>query len=885
LEAFSDSPEFEIKKLREHMKITANTLRLAIITAIASQAALISQTTTAQPVLEEVVITATRRETNVQDTPLAVSAISSEALQVQNIENTQDLTAVVPNVLIFGAGRGVANGTFLMRGIPNVGTYVDGVWQVSSVGLLQRQFVELDRVEVLRGPQGTLVGRDSTGGSIQFFTKRPADEFGGVVNLGTGSFDRRDVSASLDVPITDTLKTKWTVASYDKDGYVESVVTGQNHGEVENTVLRGDILWEPVDRASVRYIRQEDYQLSTTAGVQTFINPLVAYEHGWQVGIAEAHDIASRAAGGRGFNCQSTVAGCPGGALDDYESTKLQRSPDEVWIDSNTLIAQYDLTDTISVKYIYGDTEYTDSIWADYAGSEFNFFTNYDVGKTEYDSHEVQFNFNMDRYTAVLGAFTWDQSRRSRGVEWSHSDWQFPDGWGGGAGGSTGGPPVPPGLFQTRNSGRQQTLDYNTVLNSPTCQMTPAQRGQDFSFIDGNGVLQRDPNTIAGWPQPCTDFAAWVPLFSTVVGFNSTDGIDGSDRSALTTQEGHAFFGELTYDINDRWDVTAGFRYHDQSNQNYDLDIMTGKVNGTTERRPIIWDTEFANIDRAINAAPIAASLTEVSFSKTTYRFVTSYDVMDNVMMYFSYAEGFNSGGIVDTADSQGRLVTQFDPETIENMELGLRGDFMNGRLRVNATYFNTDWIDIQAQASVIDRGTGLPVTEVVTQNAADGEAKGLETEITFAATDDLTLIANLGWLDTEYTNIKPGAQITTATEFGGAPDRSANLTAQYDFGMAGGATLTTRLTANYTGLFWRSPIPSFREDAYGGNTRSGDIWRWNARMIYAPRDGNYELSAFVNNITEEYYINSGFMDSIWQFDFSGVDAPREFGVSLNMRF
>src|SRR5688572_21582114 len=97
-------------------------LRFAIMTAVATQAGLITHTASAQEAIEEVVVTSTRRATNVQDTPLAVSAITAESLQIQNIENTQDLTAVVPNVLIFGGGRGVANGSFLMRGIPNVGT-------------------------------------------------------------------------------------------------------------------------------------------------------------------------------------------------------------------------------------------------------------------------------------------------------------------------------------------------------------------------------------------------------------------------------------------------------------------------------------------------------------------------------------------------------------------------------------------------------------------------------------------------------------------------------------------------------------------------------------------------------------------------------------------
>jgi outer membrane receptor protein involved in Fe transport len=856
----------------------SKSLRTAISVAVFSQTFLASHSLFAQQAIDEILITSTRRETNVQDTPLAVSAISSEMLQVQSIENTQDLTSVVPNVQIYGGPANTAFGSFYMRGIPRVGTYIDGVWQVSGAGLLQRQFVELERVEVLRGPQGTLVGRDSTGGSIQLFTKRPGEEFGAKVDVGTGSFNRRDVSASVDIPLTDTLRSKWTLASYDRDGYVESVTTGQNHGELENQVGRVDLEWDATESLRVRYIHQQDNQLQTTAGVQTFINPQVAYNNGWQVGIAEAHDIASLAAGGRGFNCKSTVAGCPGGQLGEYQSTKLQRSPDEIKTKSNSIILDYVLNDMVSAKYIYGDSKVSSEVWSDYAGSEFNFFTNYDLGRTEYESHEFQFNFNFDRASVVVGAFTWEQDVRTRGVEWSHSDWSFPNGWGGGAGGSTGGPPVPPGLFQTRNSGRPQTLDYQNVLNSSACKMTPAQRGLSFPG--------RDPNSVSGWPQPCTDFAAWVPLFATVVGFNSTNGINGSDRSNRTTQEGYAMFGEITYDINDRWDVTAGYRYHDQDNTAAALDIAKGKLDRTVELRPIRWDTGFSNLDWAVNGAVLPDDGSDdFSFSKSTIRLVSSYDFRDNLMGYVSYSEGFNAGGVAIVEDSVGRLVSPFDPETLENTEVGMRADFMDGRLRVNATYFMTDWIDIQLAASVIDRGTGLPVTETTTQNAAGGEASGLELEVTFAATDNITLGGNIGTLDTQYKGIKSGAQITPDTEFAGAPDKSYSFWGTYDWALSGGAVLTGRLQANYTGLFWRSPVPSYREDAYGGNSQSGDIWRLNARAIYVPGNGNYTVQAYVNNLTNEYYINSGFMDSIWQFDFAGVDSPREYGISLSMKF
>ena len=879
------------------MKLTK--IKIGVLCALAAQTGFVVETVSAQeaPALEEIVITSTRRETSVQDTPLAVTALSELALANQNIENTQDLTANVPNVLIYGTGRGTASGTFQMRGIPRVGTYVDGVWQVSQVGLLQRQFVELDRVEVLRGPQGTLVGRDSTGGSLMIFTKKPAEEFGGRLLIQAGSFDRRDVSGSVDIPIGDTLRTKWTIASYDKDGYVESVTTGQKHGELENQTVRGDIEWTPTDQINIRLIQQQDQQIQTNAGLQTFINPIVAQRFGWQVGIAEAHDIASLAAGGRGFNNLSQVAGFPGGQLDDYQSTKALTSPDEIKLDSTNLTVDYELNDRISLKYIYADTEINDEQWADFAGAQYNFFTNYDVATREFSSHEFQVNFDFDRFSAVVGYFDWDQRTMSRGTEWSHSDWNFPDGWGGGAGGSVGGPPVPPGTFQTINAGVLQTLSYDDVLASETCQKTPADYGFDFSSSDpnlnpsiqsGNGQFPTinpalDPNTVAGWPRPCTAFNSWVPLFATVVGFNGTS--PAHDRGAREDVDGDAFFGEFTYFINDAWDVTVGVRRHEQQNQNWNTLVQDAVAAGQVEARPPIWDKGFANPEGAVQVAVDSSSYIPSAFNKTTWKFATSYNINDDVMVYVSYTEGFNSGGVDTVADSLGIRQIAFQPETIENMEFGLRGDFLDGTLRINATYFMTDWIDIQAAFSTVDRATGDPVTEVFTNNASDGEAKGVELELTYFLNENFQVGANLGFLDTKYVNLKPGAQLTEETEFGGAPDETYALYADYNWNVFEGG-LSTRLSANYFGEFWRSNIPNFRQDVYGGGSSpAGDIWRWNARAVYQPNNANWVLTAFVNNITDELFLNSGFMDSIWQFDFSGVDAPREWGLGLEMRF
>ncbi len=117
-----------------------------------------------------------------------------------------------------------------------------------------------------------------------------------------------------------------------------------------------------------------------------------------------------------------------------------------------------------------------------------------------------------------------------------------------------------------------------------------------------------------------------------------------------------------------------------------------------------------------------------------------SWRFTDNVMLYLGYTEGFNSGGLAIYSDSLGPVESQYDPELIENTEIGIRSDLFDGRLRFNATYFDTDWNDIQLLATVRDRVTGQELTELVLQNSASANANGVELELTFAATDNLLL-------------------------------------------------------------------------------------------------------------------------------------------------
>ncbi len=196
----------------------------------------------------EIVVTAERRATNLQDTPLSVLAITSEAIEAKGIEDLEDLAEYSPNLTI-SPTRGNANNaaSFVIRGIGGgggatgergVGLYVDGVYMPRTSGAVLR-VLDIDRVEVLRGPQGTLFGRNSTGGAIRIFSKQPTQTFEGFVRGTIGEMNRRDVSAMVNIPLGEGLAFRGQAAWLKQDGYVTNGT--QKLGAEDEIVARGRV--------------------------------------------------------------------------------------------------------------------------------------------------------------------------------------------------------------------------------------------------------------------------------------------------------------------------------------------------------------------------------------------------------------------------------------------------------------------------------------------------------------------------------------------------------------------------------------------------------------------------------------------------------------------
>jgi outer membrane receptor protein involved in Fe transport len=599
--------------------------------------------------LEEIVVTASRREQNLQDVPLAVVAFTGETLQRQGIENMEGLKAVVPNLVIAGGLGGSDQTSFTIRGIPNVGTYIDGIWQVSTGGFLQREFVELDRVEVLRGPQGTLYGRDSTGGAIRMYTKAPGKEFGGQVDMSVGNLNRRDVKGSLDLPITDKFRTRFTVGDYKRDGFITSLTTGAKTGAMDDEVSRADFMWEPSDRVSLRFNAQSDRIVETQARVNTYIDPQIGFNSGYQMGLSLAYDIAS---GGQ-WNCHYTCSGYPGGLVGKWEGRQDITVPSRQFLDQQSADLKVQMTDKIKFEYLLGHTKSDTRQYNDWDAAQFNFYIDYFLAELNLTSHEFQFSGSNDRFTWVGGLYKWNQTGRNRNPAYSMADWIEAN------------PPGQPGSYPNHTA---QFSYQNQVLPSAACKATPAQRGIT-SWNPGiaagyvpafaaslNGLL----NTVQGWPFPCgfisgfPGAADWVTVLAGGARPPAGDRLDGSDI------DGTALFGEVDVKLGKKFDLVLGYRHHKQSNDQYSFDLAAGIAAGITADKPPGPNMEFTR--GGIYDGIRTPGGQNVAFKADTYRATGSWHVADNVMLYAGYTEGFNSGGLAVYDDSLGQVQSAYSP-------------------------------------------------------------------------------------------------------------------------------------------------------------------------------------------------------------------------------
>jgi len=316
-------------------------------------------------------------------------------------------------------------------------------------------------------------------------------------------------------------------------------------------------------------------------------------------------------------------------------------------------------------------------------------------------------------------------------------------------------------------------------------------------------------------------------------------------------QDSLAFYGEGTFAITDIFSLTAGLRWTEED----------------------ITDRGNAEI-----GGVFISEENEGTFDKTTPRISLQAQAMENLMVYVSYSEGFRSGGhnnrILPGLPNNGFLA--YGPETLESFEIGMKSQFFNDRLQLNAAVFWQDWDDIQVET--------IPPGELQNffQNAADGESNGFEIEAVALIGEGWRFNVAVGYVDAKYTELDPGVlldgSVNLDTPFAEAPEWTYTIGGQWDYNLASAGSLTTRIDWG-----WMDK----RQLNAGLNLAILDdsVGLLRARIAYQTRNDRWEIAAFGNNLTDERYFLTGLNGANFINASAQYARQREWGLTVAVNF
>ncbi|TGD75183.1 TonB-dependent receptor [Mangrovimicrobium sediminis] len=790
-------------------------LATAVIAATATLA--LAPLAQAQNTLEEVVVTAQKRAENVQDVPIAISVFTAENVEDLSARNLGDLGQFTAGVEmdVFKSLqptysiRGVQTNDWTVGSDPAVAVYIDGVYAARGAGA-ETALVDLARIEVLKGPQGTLFGRNATGGAIHLVTQDPVFEQEGRAKLSVGNYGRVDGELMWNQPLTDDLAVRVVAVSRNRDGYVENL-NGTDLNDEDIQAIRGSLLWNPTPDTDVRW-RLEYSELdqhsaarqTTIASVFENANPGRSYSD-----FGKIHtDYVNREA-----RDQFATSLQVDHSFGDKTFTSIT-----AWREFNTELDE-DLDGSNNLDHLFNSNNPEEN---DYFSQEFRLTGASDklkwtTGATfsrEHVSHLTTAVFNV----STLESFAWAELLKGAGSETSD-------------------------VFLATFAGQTpEDLEYlATLSNSEIDELAPSFRQQQrdagldgiaassfvWAFLNGEGTLGDfglSDNPFIGifqqiLPSLQPRIAAYEPWVEEVY----SDG----------TYESYAVYGDATYSITDRMNLSAGLRYTYDEKEFSLFSQYQNTIAGAN------FGLAFYN-----NGQPLLDATQSDSWDNLSGRVVLDYALADDTMLYASVATGFKSGGF-NSLNFGPDIDTSYDEEEVINYEVGSKGQYFDRSLQLNASAFFYDYQNLQELKLL-----GQPIPSYNLRNS-DAEGYGIELETYWLATDNLTLAGNYSWLKTEYTKFRilEAAGETEEDDLTGkprvgTPEHKVNLSAEYRWQLGDFGALLPRI--DYT---WSSE----RVESLNDPAREIDaFYLINARIALLPDNGDWEVALWTTNLTDE---------------------------------
>ncbi len=718
--------------------------------------------------IEEIVVTAQKRAESVQDVPISVSAFDSDALAARQIDTFGDLQFNVPNVSF---SKGNFTGTnFQIRGIgtlltaasgdSGVGMHVNDVY-LNAPRIFETEYYDMEQVEILRGPQGTLFGRNATGGAVNLKTARPdLEEFYGDIEGQVGNFAHRRLKGAINIPISDRIAGRIAGIWVDRDGYSENIVTGDDVDDREQWSVRGSLRFDISDSTRldiIGHIFEEDSSRSRSqkqlcdqdpsailgclpTGIGT--DPINAFA---TAGTLLSSNLLLGPLGLFDFFNQNLD---PSLNPDDLRDVRLNFAP-EYEADEHFIMAELtqDLGDSLTLTAIaaYQDTEVISR--QDYNGTASE--VNSAVAPTGFCAFApAACTFFGTSDGGPLPISTVPDANRSLGAIGGPSDFVLDD-----RGGAK-------DLSQSESDQWSAEVRLSSSLEGPLNFMLAGyylefQSEGDY-FVQAVGLdypaiaLANAP--FAGNPD---QFLSLAPGY-----FNSE-----TDRFEL---ESTGVFGELYYEMTETLKVTLGLRYTRDEKSLRDrqtflnVPVLVDVPSNTTSYLGSAGPVPVTDIGGLLTAAAADGGAfdadpnrpggqifreDDIAFEEVTGRFVIDWlpdlSFTDDTLVYFSFSRGYKAGGINPPIDTTlfPNTPTSFEPEEIDAYEIGTKNTFWDRRAQANFSLFYYDYGDLQI-GKIINRTS-------VNENT-DAEIFGAELELLVAPTENWQFNAAFSYLDTE---------------------------------------------------------------------------------------------------------------------------------------
>ena len=741
--------------------------------AIAIAAATVVPAAHAQ--IEEVVVTAQKRAESIQDVPISVSAFDAEALDAQQIDGFTDLQFSVPNVS-FSKGN-FTGSNFTIRGIgtlltatsgdSGVAQHVNDVY-LQSPRLFETEYYDMEQVEILRGPQGTLFGRNSTGGAVNLKTAKPNfDGMGADLELQGGNFENARIKGAINVPLSDTLAVRLAGIYLERDGYTNNQVTGNDIDDREQFSLRGSLRWYATENTTVDLMAsyfEEDSSRSRSQ--KQFCDQDPSGILGCLPTTLATESINGNATLGQLFASNLVVGaltGNPGLGVFNVFAPVADQNPDDVRDVAAFFDPEYEADESLFIANISHDFNEWLTATAIVSYQETEVFSRMDYNGTAGGNGQVQVP------AAFCGAFPAAcqfYGTSAGGPLWFSS---VPD-----AGTSLG---AQTGDFVLDSTGAARDLSAaDSEQVSAEFRLTTALDGP-WNFLLSGYYLDFETETDYVVQAGGLDYAntlfgtaglAGVGAIDPTVAFGNAGTPFFNSETDRFGLESFAVFGEAYYDVTDTVKVTFGLRYSEdeKSLRDRQLPLLAGATTitgldgsqtyiGANGPVPVNDLTELLAASAAAGeydgdpSTPGNQLFRDASdtFDAVTGRIVVDWapdlSFTDDTLIYASYSIGFKSGGLNPPVDAAlfGATPATFDNEEIDAYEIGTKNTLYGGRLQANMNLFYYDYGDLQI---------GKIVNRTSLNENTDAEIFGFEGEFVFAPTENWLFNATVAWIDTE---------------------------------------------------------------------------------------------------------------------------------------